>query len=334
MTILTASNPNQHLSTIDRLNLFKALSYSKSFAIITHKRPDGDAISSSLAMFWFLIEHGNNVDNIDVIIPEFSDDFSFIPGIQYIKSAPTKTKYDIVLVVDCVLPQFIACNSVLQCSDTIIYFDHHEAIPENASLSILDSKAPSCTCLLYRTLTCTSYNYLNCIAIGLLSDTSNLTLNVCEEATYVTDQLGKMGVDLKSLSEKLSSKSARTQELANLVISRGFFEKGTIFCSYLQQSDFLDAEKSLTLVNHKAIIHELQQTVPFTFLILFIENDKGEWKGSLRSSRSDIDLNAICMKLVQEGKLLKGGGHPYSSGCTATGNVNDLFKLFLSELSE
>ena len=40
------------MDTISIENLSKIIADGKSYAIITHRRPDGYAISSSLAMFW------------------------------------------------------------------------------------------------------------------------------------------------------------------------------------------------------------------------------------------------------------------------------------------
>lgn len=39
-------------------NLSEMIRDAKTFLILTHKRPDGDAISSSLAMFWYLLDKG------------------------------------------------------------------------------------------------------------------------------------------------------------------------------------------------------------------------------------------------------------------------------------
>ena len=73
------------MDTISTENLSqKIMAHAATYAILTHKRPDGDAISSSLSMFWYLIDIGKKTDSIDVIIPEFIKDFSFIAGIEHI----------------------------------------------------------------------------------------------------------------------------------------------------------------------------------------------------------------------------------------------------------
>ena len=62
-------------------NLKKLVTNCNSFAILTHERPDGDAIASSLAMYWYLMKEKSEMADvdIDIIIPEFSRKFSFLP---------------------------------------------------------------------------------------------------------------------------------------------------------------------------------------------------------------------------------------------------------------
>lgn len=316
-------------------NLLQIIQGSKTFVIVTHKRPDGDAISSSLAMFWYLIDIGKEISDIDVIIPEFMNDFCFIPGIEHLKKSPTKEKYDVAIVVDCANLQLLAGSSFLKQAKQIICLDHHEKTSLAAACSIIDSASPSCTCILYEIFNCTDLRFLNCIAIGLISDTCNLSLHLTKQGENIIEALTKSGVDIPYFLKKLSSQNARTLELVQLVKERGYWVSNTgIFCSYLLQKDLLDSEKTLNTVNHKAIIVELEKLVKYTSLILLIENDKGEFKGSLRTFDTRIDLNQVCSQLVLEGKLIKGGGHSYSSGCTAIGIRDDVFLMICSKILE
>ena len=72
---------------------------SNSFAILTHERPDGDAISSALAMYWYIKSNLSDVE-IDIIIPEYPKKFYFLPGFDNIKTEPSKEQYDMLIIVD------------------------------------------------------------------------------------------------------------------------------------------------------------------------------------------------------------------------------------------
>lgn len=323
------------MDTISTENLSKTMLNANTFAIITHKRPDGDAISSALAIFWYLIDSGKSKDNIDVIIPEFNNDFSFIPGIEYLKKFNTKKHYDLVIVVDCATLHLLKGYNILKNAKQSICFDHHEKTSINTNYSFIDILAPSCSVIIYKILPCTNRNFLNCVAIGLISDTMNLTLNVTNSAKNIIKELKNFGIDINFLLSKLNYKNNRTIQLVKIAKERGYFintKNNSIFCSYLFQKDLLDSEKSLNELNHKAIIFELQQLINNSSLILLIENNKGEFKGSLRTHNQKINLSNICLKLVEKGKIIKGGGHSYSAGFTAKGNYNDIIKSVACEI--
>ena len=188
------------------------------------------------------------------------------------------------------------------------------------------------TIIIYETFACKNLNYLDCIATGLISDTSNLTLNVTPKARNLLEILKQEGVDIDGISKKLTIKNSRTEELAQLVIKRGKFIGNTIFCSYLLQKDLLETEKNLTQVNHKLIVQEIQKAVDFETLILLIEKELGEFKASLRTFSPDIDLISVCSNLLEKGEILKGGGHSYSAGCTAVGSYEKLFDVISKEI--
>lgn len=321
------------MDTISTENLSNILATAETFAIITHTRPDGDAISSSLAIFWHLTSIGKQKDNIDVIIPEFLDDFSFIPGIEYIKTSPSKEKYDVVIVVDVACMHLLEGVDILGRSDCIICFDHHDETTIPFNYSVIDNTAPSCTCIIYETFKCKDKNFLTCVATGLISDTNNLTLNTSNKGKEIVDSLSNFGVDVNFIIHKLTSPSKRTISLAKIAKDRGFFS-GSIFCTYLTQEDLLSSERNLNTVNHKSIIAELQKSIKYDFLIFAIMNDKKEWKGSMRALNSNVDLNEICTELVNEGKIIKGGGHSYSAGFTSVGNLNNIFETMISRIQE
>ena len=66
--------------TLDKI--LEEINKADSIVILTHENPDGDAIGSSLAMYNILKACGKNPD---IIIPEFSKIFNFLPGISEIK---------------------------------------------------------------------------------------------------------------------------------------------------------------------------------------------------------------------------------------------------------
>lgn len=73
--------------TLDKI--LEEINKANSIVILTHENPDGDAIGSSLAMYNILKAYGKNPD---VIIPEYSKIFEFLPGTKEIKKRKSSTK--------------------------------------------------------------------------------------------------------------------------------------------------------------------------------------------------------------------------------------------------
>ena len=138
------SNPNALIQTI--LN-------SESFLILTHIRPDGDAISSSISMYYFLLSQGKDEQKIDVVIPSISNDLQFLDSNKIIKQTCSQENYDVLIVVDCsnsVRTKGFASYSNL--AKKIIVIDHHESLAHliSSDYSIVDATASSCTCIIFR----------------------------------------------------------------------------------------------------------------------------------------------------------------------------------------
>ena len=66
--------------TLDKI--LEDIKIAKTIVILTHESPDGDAIGSSLALKLVLENFGKEAD---VIIPEYSRLFDFLPGTDRIK---------------------------------------------------------------------------------------------------------------------------------------------------------------------------------------------------------------------------------------------------------
>lgn len=63
--------------------ILEEIKKAEKIVILTHELPDGDAVGSSLATGLALEEMGKNVD---IIIPEYSKSFSFLPKIDKLKN--------------------------------------------------------------------------------------------------------------------------------------------------------------------------------------------------------------------------------------------------------
>ena len=78
--------------------ILEEIKKAETIVILTHEAPDGDAIGSSLGIGLALEKMGKNVD---IIIPEYSKVFDFLPGADKILQKGRTNKYDLAISVDC-----------------------------------------------------------------------------------------------------------------------------------------------------------------------------------------------------------------------------------------
>ena len=82
--------------TLDEI--LKEIKKAEKIVVLTHESPDGDAVGSSLAIKHML---KNLNKEADVIIPEYSRLFNFLPEIDQVKKESDIKKYDLAISVDC-----------------------------------------------------------------------------------------------------------------------------------------------------------------------------------------------------------------------------------------
>ena len=81
--------------TLDEI--LKEINKAQNIVILTHESPDGDAVGSSLALKLAIEKLDKNVD---VIIPEYSRLFNFLPAANEIKKESEIKNYDLAISVD------------------------------------------------------------------------------------------------------------------------------------------------------------------------------------------------------------------------------------------
>ena len=329
-----------------RKKILDKIVQAETFLILTHIRPDGDAISSSIAMYYFLVSLGKKNENIEVCIPYISKDLSFVDRNNILKNKCTLKKHDLLIIVDCSDYERVEGSNLLEefSAKQCIVIDHHEVSKNSIKTEsrIIDTSASSCTCIICREFSmyiCKQNidSFFRSVAIGIMSDTIGLTLNVTDECKDILNYCKKVGINIEKIKEQLNNIDIRTQTLANLAIKRMVIYQ-EIGYTYILQSDLMPDEYDLKTVNHKAIIQAILDSVSCDTLILLMENDKYEIKGSIRTTVPNIDLNDICTSMAEQKIFLQGGGHSNSAGFriaisdSTKATLNQVFRLLITAI--
>ena len=79
-------------------DILEEIKKADTIAILSHENPDGDAVGTGLALYNALKKYGKNPD---IIIPEYTQVFEFLPCASEIKKESDIEKYDLAISVDC-----------------------------------------------------------------------------------------------------------------------------------------------------------------------------------------------------------------------------------------
>ena len=115
---------------------------AEKIVILTHENPDGDAIGSATAMKLALNYLGKNAD---VIIPEYSKCFAFLPGMDEVKTKSNVEVYDLAITVDCADTKILkGYSKYFEKATTKIAIDHHGSNNMFADINYVNPVSPAC----------------------------------------------------------------------------------------------------------------------------------------------------------------------------------------------
>ena len=125
-----------------------------SFILLSHVRPDGDAIGSQLALGFALMAMGKSVRMINEDgLPE---NLAFLPGSERIESPPADAlDVEVAIALDTATKPRLGDGALHAASKAAIWLniDHHISNPKYGDLNLIDSTSPATGQILYDLIT-------------------------------------------------------------------------------------------------------------------------------------------------------------------------------------
>ncbi len=284
--------------------------------IVTHERPDGDAIGSAAAL-WYLL-NGNGYE-ADVLFPDDVPDayLGFLPETA-LKTADL-SRYGSVLSVDASTPKRLGLGAGLQAEQIQLPFaalDHHPDHIEFAQVTYIDSTACSAAEIVCGFAKSAGWTITpeaaTRLLLGVVTDSGCFRFdNTTPRALRVAANLVEAGAD------------------RHLVIDRAYFSKpfnmaqfeAELFCRSLRTA--LDGAFAWFMITNKLLKKydvNIRNTENLIENIRGIEGvtvaavikptaNPGIFKVSLRSKNPAVSVGKIARRL-------NGGGHEMAAGCT------------------
>ena len=305
-------------------NIVKEIKNAESIVILTHHDPDGDAIGSSLAMYNGLKQLGINSD---VIIPEFSRTYNFLPGASDILKESDKN-YDLAIALDCGdIKRLNGFSSYFEDANSRISIDHHGINTMFADLNFVNPMAPACCQILITVLETLGVEIDKkigtCLLTGIITDTGGFRYSgVTAETFEFTAELLSKGVNVSDTYKKvLQTQSKAKFELSKKAMDRlEFFENGKITFTYIDIKD--EEEVNASNGDHEGIV-EMGRDIEGVEIAVFIREVENGYKISLRSNEY-VNVSDICL-------MFNGGGHIRAAGGFLATTFNEVKEKVINE---
>jgi phosphoesterase RecJ-like protein len=283
--------------------------------IVSHVRPDGDAIGSLLGLGLSLQAVGKEVQM--VIAEGFPSRFRFLQASEQIGNRP-EGNFDLTVVLDC--SDLKRAGSALEPDFTPdINIDHHPTNMDFAHLNLVEPGATATAELLANYLPEFSLPITQPVAaallFGLLTDTLGFrTSNITPQALRVAANLMEAGADLPDLYQRgLISRTFEAAKYWGTGLSR-LQREGRMAWTSLKVEDRQAAgylgRDDADLINVLTSLEEID------VVIIFVEQGNGSVKVSWRSD-PDLDVSQIALQFG-------GGGHVTASGAMIPGTLEEV----------
>lgn len=307
-------------------NILSLINNSQNILILTHQRPDGDAVGSALAMYEALINIGKKVTIVMQDVPEI---YNYLKYYDQIKQT-TNNSFELGIILDCSTKERIGqLNDLVSKCQKTVCLDHHINNTKYTDINYIEPTTSSCCQLVYYFL---KNNHIDItlsigesIITGVLTDTNGFANNNVDHNTFnLVSELILLGVDFHKLHTKvLRMKSQARFALQKLAMSRlTFLENGQIAFTYLNKIDFI--ENNAQNGDHEGIV-DIGRNIENVAVSVFVREDDG-YHVSFRSN-GEVDVNAIAQEF-------NGGGHTMAAGCIINKPFKETKKLLIEEIKK
>lgn len=294
-----------------------------TFVVLSHYRPDGDAIGSSLAVALALKKMGKSVRVLNEDpVPET---LKFLPGSELMEQPGGEPVHaDVVIAVDCATRERLGakCLAAIQ-SPLWINLDHHRSNEDYGDLHFIDSDSPATGEIVFNLLFASALPLDAAIGanlyVAISTDTGSFQYQGTTARTYeIGAALIRLGVDIAVLARATYENYPlrRIELLRGLLNTMDITHGGRVASWGLTKE--MAAATGMKPEDAEGLIDNLRSIQGVIVAASFEELPGGDGKIriSLRSKDPRVDVGRICA-------LFGGGGHALAAGARLSGPLAD-----------
>ena len=290
------------------------------FLVLSHVRPDGDAIGCSLAMALCLNSMGKAVSlwNEDGLPQRFE----FLPESELVVRPPqSPTPFDVVLLLDTATRERAGANALAAVAPGALWIniDHHISNDRKGDLVYVDAEAPAAAQVLFELFRHCSLPLSRAIAqalyTGISTDTGSFQYGSTTARTYeIAADLVRAGVAPGEINTFLYQTNPRRRlELKRTLLNLLRFSAEDRVASFGLAAE--TARQLGTIPDDtEGLIDTLREIEGVMVAAFFEELEGGLTRVSLRSKDSRVDVCEVCAEFG-------GGGHKMAAGARVAGGM-------------
>lgn len=315
--------------------LGKFIRENDNFLLLTHEKPDGDALGSLFGLFTVLRENGKKVDSF---LPEKVPlrYTSFIPDGIIVGTPPKLESYSWILCLDTATSERLGiekCEKDKISTYPIVNIDHH---PDNklfGRLNFINSESAATAEILFRAIKDIgelriSQTAATSLLIGIVMDTGGFRFDNTKPSTFnAASELLALGADYPRIINTMffSQPLSFIKMEAELVLKHMKIDcAGRYAWAYL--SDEMLKAYGVEKKDTEMLIDALRQIDGVEIAVVFYRKDDG-FKISMRSKNKKYSVAKIA-------RFLNGGGHELAAGAfIKTDSIAEAENIILSHVS-
>lgn len=300
------------------------------FLVMSHVRPDGDALGCTLAMALCLRQLGKDVTawSEEGVLEKFR----YLPGHEIISIPPAEPlEFDVAVVLDTSVRDRVGkCLPAVKHAGLWINIDHHVTNPRFGDLVHIDSAAPATGQILYELFRQTelplTYAMADNLYVAISTDTGSFQYSGTTARTYeIAAELIRAGVNVADLAKKMyESYPRRRLELLRALLNSLRFSANDRVAS-VSLSRATAAEIGALPEDNEGLIDHVRAIQGVIVAAFFEELADGNVRVSLRSKDERADVSRVCA-------IFGGGGHTLASGARVPGTLAEVEKRVLAAI--
>jgi len=308
----------------------QVLRENQRFAVLSHVRPDGDALGSQLALGLSLKKRGKDVRiwNEDGMVEKYS----FLPNANLLTKPPTKPEdVDVAVALDTAIQNRLGTTvAAIKSAKVWINIDHHPSNPGYGDVVYIDPHAPATGQILFELMTSQRLPIDPAIAenlyVAISTDTGSFQYpNTTARTFEIAAELVRAGVDVGRVSQLTYENYPRRRiELLRELLGTMRFDANDRVASF---SLSLATAKKLGVLpeDNEGLIDHLRAIRGVIVAVFFEELADGRVRVSMRSKTEKVNVCAICEKFG-------GGGHVLAAGARVRGSLAEVERRVLEEV--